>query len=63
MSEVMLSSIQNLQKRLKDAEQQRDEAIEALRPFAREKTHAEIAPQAAFARAAALVEEHDQKRT
>jgi hypothetical protein len=42
--------------RLRATVKERDEA---LRPFAREHTHAEIAPRAAFARAAELVPQGD----
>lgn len=52
---TMNEHIRHLQEQLKIARTERAAYLEALRPFAREATHAEIAPRSAFERAAALV--------
>jgi hypothetical protein len=55
-SPMIESLAKHLQARVIKAERERDEAYALLRIFAREYTYAEIAPQAAFARAAEMTQ-------
>jgi hypothetical protein len=52
----------SLQKRLRKAEQERDEAVEALKPFAAEHTTGKVAPPRACARAAAIVAKREESQ-